>query len=147
MSRGGTDPSEGDLILRPEMIVRELEPFGPLTVLVVDDFQLRNRCYLDYCQGGNSMAYSNWKGLKPRTIILAKSVEPEWDYIRLHESREYNKIDREGWSYERAHRYANKGEKEARDNPSRLKALLDTELAILHSPRRGGIINQSPPKP
>jgi len=137
MSRGGTDPSEGDLILRPEMIVQEIEPFGPLSVFIIDDFLLRNKCYLDYCQGGNSMAYSNWKGLmKPRMLILAKSVQPEWDFIKLHETREYNKMDREGWPYPKAHRYANVGEKEARDDPSKLAALLDAELDILNSPRQ-----------
>lgn len=136
MSRGGTDPSEGDKILRPEMIVREIEPFGPLRVFIVDDFLLRNQCYLDYCQGGNSMAYSDWKGLmKPRMLILAKSVEAEWGFIKLHEVREYNKMDREGWPYPRAHRWANKGEKEARDDPSQLQRLLDVELEILNSYR------------
>lgn len=130
MSKGSREhPLEGAEKLTPDMIMFELEMFGPLKVLIVDDFALRNRCYIDFCEGGNSMAYP-W--LEPKTVILAKSIPDEWDLVKLHEVREYNKMDRDGWSYEKAHKYANVGEMQARHDRGLLKDLLDAELEILN---------------
>lgn len=128
MSKGGHLNLEGTEKLTPDMIWHELEPFGPLRVCVVDDFKVRNRCYIDFCEGGNSMAYP-W--LEPRTVILAKSIPEEWQLVLLHEVREYNKMDREGWPYPKAHLYANEGEMKARHDRSLLQGLLDAEREIL----------------
>jgi hypothetical protein len=137
VSHGGTTGVEGDKILRPEMVLYEMDKFGPLTVCVVDDWMLRNRCYLDFCQGGNGQAYADWKGeMTPTTVILAASVPGEWEFIKLHEVREYCKMLHEGWPYPKAHLYANVGEKQARDawregNRDVLRRLLDEELRTL----------------
>jgi hypothetical protein len=108
---------------------------GPLAVWVVNGMIIRNKVWIDFTEGGNSMAYI-W--MPPDTIWLDTDVSPEEQrYVLLHELSEYNGMRWLKMDYDPAHIRANTFEQDARDHPDRFDQLFKTQKDIMIDNSKG----------
>lgn len=117
----------------PQAKMEKLQDIGPLSVWKVNGKMIRDWIFIDFTEGGNTMAYP-W--MPPNEIWLDDSVwvPDEHEVVLLHELTEYNLMHDKGWTYAKAHDAASELEIKARRDPGKYPALLAAEMAKAGAP-------------
>lgn len=81
------------------------------TLYTVDGAAIRTRRDVDFIGGGHHLVYP-W--IPPREAWIERSLGSDGRFIAVHELVEIHEMLMRGWSYEKAHAFANRIEAAAR---------------------------------